>query len=299
MRISALLTLALAPAALIAQAPAPLAFSQQWKAQGPILEKLLKDFQPQEALDQAEALLPSVEPVFDKKDVNTVRASSFQFSDLARIYHFAGKAAIAAGRWEKGRDYFIKAKEVAQRDLVQTTQELTAAMDVWKEPVETAKKALQEGAARLAELGGKQPLTPQEDTELRNFQVQQQNVLNGEKLIRVFRKDLAYLKTESDAFPPMVEGVDKSLEAEKTEMDQELASKKYKGGKPAYLAAILNGKNLEIRASKQDKLYFLHRLEILCAGTPQAEKVKAVIERVRLDQDPFPVGKSSKKKQNT
>ena len=298
MRTSLLLTLALAPA-LIAQTPPPQDFAQPLAVQGPAIEKLLKAFRPQEALDQAERLLPTAEPRFDKTNPNTALASSFQFKHLANSYHLAGRAALAAGCWEKARDYFSKARQTAQSNLEQATQILTPVLETWKTPLETAKKALDEGAARLAELGAKPSLTPDEDAELRNFQVQKQNLKIGTSNTETIRRNLADLKTRADAFTPMIDSVEKAIAAEKAHMDQELAGKAYRGNRAAYLAATLNPKNLEIRETKLEKLNFLNRLQCLCAGSPQADQVKAVIERVRLDQEPFPVAKSSKKKSNS
>lgn len=294
MRTSSLLTMALVPAALIAQAPAPMSFSQRFKAEGPAIEQLLKAFQPQEALAKAEQLIPATKPVFDKSNVNAGRASSFQFSDLVRTYHLAGKAAVSAGDWEKGRSYFAKAKEIAQENLDQTTEVLTPAMTAWDAPMATAKKALEEGAARFAELSAKQPLTPEETSELADFNTHKQNLANGAKIGKLLTQDITTTKTERDAFGPMIEGSDKAIAAEKEEMDKEIASKKFKGSREKYLVAVLNDKNLESRATKQEKLNFLYRLQFHCKGTPQAEKVKAVIDHVRLDEAPFPVAKPAK-----
>ena len=297
MRTSSLLTLALVPAALMAQTPAPLAFTETLKAQGPAIEQCLKDLHPQEALVKAESLLPAAQPAFNPKDVNTARASSFQFSDLARTYHLAGRAASAAGDWEKGLAYFIKAKEIAQTNLEQTGLVLNPALDLWKGALETARKTLDAGAARLAELSAKQPLSPREDEELRNFQVEKQNRATGEQYTRIFQQDLAFLRTERDAYVQKVESAQKRIAAEKAAVDKELATnKKLKGRKENYLAAGLTASSLEFCATKEEKIHFLYRLQFLSAGTPLAEKVQAAIERVQLDQDPFPVGKSSKKK---
>lgn len=294
MRIPSLLTLALVPAALIAQAPAPLNFSQRFKAEGPAVEQLLKDFHPEEALAKAEAMLPTTKPVFDKSTLPLGRSSSFQFSDLVRTYHLAGKAAISAGQWEKGRDYFAKAKELGQENLDQTTAVLTPAIEAWKAPVATAKQALADGADRLKELSAKQPLTPDEDQELKNFQIHQQNVANGEKISKVLLQDIAITQTELNAFGPMIEGSSKAIKAEAEEMDKEITSAKFKGKKDKYFVAVLNPKNLEARATKQEKLNFLYRLRFHATGTPFADKVTTAIDKVRADQDPFFVEKVKK-----
>ena len=296
MRMTSLLSLAMVPAALVAQAPAaPADFSQRLKTDGPAVEQLLKEFQPLEALKKAEAMLPAAKPVFDTSSVAAGRASSFQFSDLVRTYHLAGKAAVSAGYWEKGRDYFVKAKELAQTNLEQTTAVLTPAMEAWATPMAAAKAALAEGADRLKELSAKQPLTPEEDQELKNFQVHQQNVANGEKITGILKQDIAITKTELDAFLPMIAGSEKAIKSETEEMEKEIASAKFKGKKDKYLVAVLNPKNLETRATKLEKMNFLYRLRFQAEATPFAEKVSTVIEKLRADQDPFAAEKPAKK----
>ena len=316
MRTTYLLTMALVPAALIAQAPASapapapaavpaaapapaLTFTQRFKAEQGGINQLLKAFQPEEALGKAEALLPAVKPVFDQSSLNAGRNCSFQFSDLARTYHLAGKCAVAFGNWEKGRDYFIKAQVVAKENVDQTTAVVTPTIETWKAPVAAAHQALEEGAARRAELKAKEPRTPAEDVELKNFTVHDDNIAKGEKVMKVLNQDIAGTKTELTAFGPMIDSIKKAIADEKAEMDKEIASKAFKGSREKYLAAILNPKNLETRTTKQDKLNFLFRLQFHCAGTPQAAKVKAVIDRVRADEDPFPPEKHGKKKKNS
>ena len=296
MRTSSLLTLALVPAALIAQAPAALTFSQRLATEGPVVEQLLKSFQPEQALAKAEAMLPASQPVFIKTDGTAARGCSFQFSDLARTYHLAGKAAISAGAWEKGRDYFIKAKDTAQENFDQTSAALTPAMAAWDGPMAAAKAALETGAARFAQLSAKQPLTPEETAELGNFTTHKNNITNGTMIHKVFNQDISTTKTERDAFGPMIDGSNKAIAAEKAEMDKVIASKKFKGSREKYLAAVLNAENLASRSTQQEKLNFLYRLQFHCGDSPQAAKVKAVIEHIRLNENPFPVAKPSKKK---
>ena len=219
MRTTYLLTMAMLPAALIAQAPAPapapapaaapapapaLTFTQRFKAEQAGINQLLKAFQPEEALAKAEALLPAAKPAFDQSSLNAGRNSSFQFSDLARTYHLAGKCAVASGNWEKGRDYFIKAQEVAQVNFDQTTALVTPIIETWKAPVAAAHKALEDGAARRAELKAKEPRTPAEEVELKNFLVHDDNIAKGEKVMKVLTQDIAGTRTELTAFGPMI-----------------------------------------------------------------------------------------------
>jgi len=295
MRIPSLLTMALLPAALIAQAPAPLTFSQRYKAESPAIEQLIKDFQPEEAYKKAQGLLPTAKPVFDKTDANKARLCSYQFSDLVRTYHLAAKAAIAAGYWEKGREYLIAGQEVAKENHEQTQAMLTPVMEQWAGPVEAAKKAMAEGEARFKELSAKQPLTPDEEQELKNFQVHQMNITNGNKITKIFSEDIKVTKNELDFFGPLITSASKNLQTEADEMDKELASPKFKGKKDAYLAALLNAGNLKAQPNKLAQMGLLYRLRVRAEGTPLVPKVDAVIEKVRLDEDPFPAPKPAAK----
>jgi hypothetical protein len=290
MRIPFLLTAALAPAALVAQAPAPakLNFTQMHKAEAPAIEQLIKDFKPAEAMKKAESLLPAAKPAFDTSNLNASRACSIQFSDLARIYHLAGKSAIAAGYWEKGRDYFLKAQEVAKENHEAIKAAIAPTLEAWKAPVAAARKALEEGGARFKELSAKQPLTPEEEQELKNFQIHQQNIANGEKLNRILQKDADDTRKEADAFQPMIDAAQKAIKDEADEVDKGAKQAQFKGNKEKYFSAILNADNLKNRATKADKLNFLFRVRFHAEGTPLAEKVDSVIDRVRQDQDPFP-----------
>ena len=316
MRTSLFLTLALMPAALVAQAPtqtpapaatpapapAPvkLAFAQTLKAQQPEIVQMLKAFYPEQALARAEALLPATPPAFDKSDLNAGRNCSIQFSGLARTYHLAARCAGDAGNWEKGLSYLVKAQEVDTENLAQTTAVVTPAIENWKEPVANATKALADGAARLAELTAKTtPLTPEEDTELKNFQVHQKNIANGKLVCSTLGEDITATKKELDAFGPMIKVMEKNIAEEKQEIETGSAAKEFKGSKEKYLAAALNKKNLESRQTKQEKLNFLYRLQFHCAGTPQADKVKDVIDHVRADEDPFPPAAKKGKKKKT
>jgi len=150
-----------APTPAPAAAPAQLTFTQTLKANKPAIEQLLKEFHPEDALAKAEALLPTAAPEFNGIDLRTASASSFQFSDLSRIYHLAAKCAMTDGLWEKGQVYLGKAKETAQSNYDHTAAAYKSSIETWTTAMATANKALTDGAGRIKELEAKQkPLTP-------------------------------------------------------------------------------------------------------------------------------------------
>jgi hypothetical protein len=339
--------MALVPAALFAQAPAPapaptpapaaapaqLTFTQTLKANKPAIEQLLKEFHPEDALAKAEALLPTAAPEFNGIDLRTASASSFQFSDLSRIYHLAAKCAMTDGLWEKGQVYLGKAKETAQSNYDHTAAAYKSSIETWTTAMATANKALTDGAGRIKELEAKQkPLTPEEETELKglqpkkpadatprfqelngrkeglnpnekielqNFQTHRTNVANGTRVIKSLEGDLKALQSEVAAYSNIVDKNAKTLADEKEELDKKVVDKPFKGDRQKLLIAMLGPKNLEDRTTKDLKLNWLNRLRFLCADSPQAAKVQEVIDRVRADQDPFPPQPKGKKKKQS
>ena len=149
MRILSYSTLALLPAALIAQAPANI--SQQLKAEQPAIDGLIKSFKAKEALVKAEALIATPAPAYDKKDLNTIVQSSHQVRDLVSAHMIAAKAANAAGQWERANAILEKGLAIAKQNKADFLAATEANLDAtWKKP-ETDAKAFLAGANERAE----------------------------------------------------------------------------------------------------------------------------------------------------
>lgn len=280
--------------AVSAQDQAP-TLSQRFKAESPAITQLLATFEAKQALAKAEALIPAAKPDFDKSTAQAGLASSQTYSTLMACYALAGKAALISGDWTKALDYFNKAKDLAAENYASTTTLLTPVIENWTKAVDAATKALSEGAARRAELQAKATRTESEETEFKNFQILEDNTKKGPVVIQNIKGNLEGLKTDSEGFAAVIEGVEKSLKAEKDQLD----AVPFKGDKIKYVNAVMNPTNLAARATKADKIGFVNRLLFLDPNNKKSLKQldvllgKAVPEPVKKAPS-----KSKKKKGN-
>ncbi len=233
--------------------------TDRFRAEQPAITQLLATFEAKQALAKAEALLPAVKPDFDKSTAQAGLASSQTYSTLMACYSLAGKAAVTAGDWAKALDYFHKAKDLAAENSATTNALLTPALENWNKAVDTATKALADGSARRAELQAKAARSESEELELKNFQVFEDNTKKGPMVIQSIKGNLDGLKADSEGFTGVIEGVDKSLKAEKDQLD----AAPFKGDKAKYVAAVMNPTNLATRTTKADKIAFVNRLLFL------------------------------------
>jgi len=171
------LTLALVPAALVAQATALPDYTGILKTATPGVEDLLKEFRPLEALGKAEALMPATLPAFEKSDAKTSLKTSIAFSGLTRIYFLGAKAAAQAGDWEKAQDFCTKAQACAKLNYEGTREALTPVIASWNAAIDKADTFVKENAERIKALEAKPGRTDQEEVEYQKF-VAQDKVYN-------------------------------------------------------------------------------------------------------------------------
>jgi hypothetical protein len=279
---------------LVAQEPAP-TLSQRFKAESPAINQLLASFESKEALTKVEALTPAAKPEFDKSSPAKGIASSQEYGALMGVYTLAGKAAVTSGDWEKAVDYFHKAKAVAGENYANTAAALAPAIEMWKKAEATGKTFLEEGAARRKELQEKASRTASEEVELKNFKTHEDNVTNGPKAVAQLQGIVDGLKDDADHFDGPIAGIEKSIKAEKEQID----SPQFKGDKIKYVNAVMNPTNLASRASKADKISFVNRLLFLDPNNKKSEhELKVLLGKAA----PEPVKKahpvSKKKKRN-
>lgn len=358
MRLHPYLSLALVPAALVAQAPAPTDFAAVQKKETPGIEGMLKDYQCLEALTQVEALLPPALPAFDKSSPTTAMKSSLSFSGLTRLYLLAGRAAVQAGEWEKALDYDTKAQDAAKVNYETTKEALSPLVATWTEAVEKAQAFVNDNGDRIKALKARPALTPAEEKEvqafvdkdkeynstkdqkqkneaatylntnkprflelraklltpeeqqdIKNYDVAQDNLVRGPKTIKAIQDNIDAPKVEFDACQKRIDAASASIKAAEEEISKGLAEFKVKGKlvketsgpkydekRSKYFESLLNTKsNYESRPNKIDQMNFLFRLRHNVAGTALVPKVDEVIARVRADQDPFPAEKKPTK----
>lgn len=259
------------PVVLVAQDKAPEPFHQRYKAEAPGMEKLLKERNAAEALARVEALIPAQKPVFDRSTPLAAQASTADFSSFMAAHSLAGKAALQAGHWEKSLDHFKQAESIAKENARETEAAFTPAIEGWTKAVEEGKKQLQEGAERRAELKGKAQLDEREQAELDNFKVYEQNVRMGPIQVAKLRAGIEALKGDAEGFAKIIEGVGKSLDEERGNLE------KFKGDKAKYVAAVFNPGNMALRQNVNEKLDFLARLTVL---DPKNAKVTREIDKL-------------------
>lgn len=289
MRRSTTLLLTL-PALLMAQDKAPETIAQRFKAEQPGLDKLLKERDGLAALAKAQALIPEPLPAYDKSSPAAGMASSSEYSALMALHSYAGKAALVAGDWEKALGYFKKAEDIAKTNAVDTVTALAPTIESWTAAIANAKKAMEEGAARKAELKAKTKRDEREDQELKNFEIHENNIRQGPLQIARIKGSLDGLKSDSEGFNKAIDGVQKSLAEEKENLT------KFKGDKAKYVSAVFNVNNMAIRQTVEDKLNFLVRLTFL---DPRNTKVQKEMDRLMgkapAVPEKTPKGKAKKK----
>ncbi len=269
--------------------------SQRFKAESPAINQLLTSFEDKQALAKAEALIPANKPEFDKSAPAKGIASSQEFGALMNIYTTAGKAAVASGDWEKAIGYFRKAKEIAVDNSTGTAAALAPAIEMWKKAESAGKTFLEEGAARQKELLELATRSESEEVELKNFKTHEDNVKKGPMAVAQLRGTLDGLKEDADRFDGPISGIEKSIQAEK----EQIESPQFKGDKIKYVNAVMNPTNLSSRATKADKIGFVNRLLFL---DPNNKKSLKQLDVLLGKAVPGPVkkapSKSTKKKGN-
>ena len=287
MRTSSFLGLAL-PALLVAQAPAP-SLSQRFRTESPAIDQLIKEFKYRDARAKAETLVPATQPEFVKSTPQKGLESSQEYSSLMAIYSLNGKAALLGGDWAKAKDYFAKARTVAEQNHAAFTEVTAPIIQTWEKAMADSRKNLEDNAARRKEVEAKaeKDRTPQDLDLLKAVAVWDANMTNGSKLIKQLGDHAAGLKKDAEAFTKPMEGVDADLKAE----DETLAGEKFKGDKSKYVTAVLNTpKNFEL-PTQGDKVKLLYRLTFLDPTNTRASKsLQAAIEGKEV---PVPVEKKA------
>lgn len=293
---SILATLTLIPAALAAQAPAPAtqapatqapaaapapSLADQYKAQASAIEALKKS-DPAAALVKAEALIPAIEPVYNKSDFSKAQDSMGEYNALSDIYRTAASCADAAGQWEKAQDYATKAKAAAQANYEGAQQPFNAFKDTWKKAQDDAQKNLDEEAT----LAKTEKPTPDQSARLtflqHNEAVFQKNVVNGKTMVGAVDERLKVLKDQTNDFDPFIANITERLKTEASNIE------KFKGDKKAFAAAALKG--ADAYKDKEQEVTYLRRLQVLDPSSKAiAHKIDVLLGKAKDEPAKRPV----------
>ncbi len=325
MRTPILFPAALVCCALAGQAPVNLV--ESFNREAAAINKLIAEFQPQDALAKAEGLIPAQKPAFNTSNLNTISQSSSNYRGLAAIYKACGNAAASAGDWAKALEYYeknlatiregrdtFKAQAMAQAEgaLEKVKAGHATTKEQWAKlrPEFTAKEAeylkLKGDLEALPKRNKDQESTLKElidvlpklqadiktnDDKIKLFEnaIRQNEGVLASVQEMVNELDKAVTKAEGD-----VKGMAEKIEAQKGEIDTFNAAllKKNKRakilGNKNWADAVMAGKDNFTGKSPLEQSNLLHRLLILDPGNKAADKA---LQNVKQGRDPFFVEK--------
>lgn len=268
MRRIAFLSLILAPAALLAQAPAP-SLGDQVKAERVVIEQMMGELKYPEAQKRAEALIPATRPVFDKKDNSTLVQSCAANLDIAEALRLAAETADSAGAWEKALEYAKSAKALAMEAYAGVKEPFAQTVTYYNQSGARAKQVLLENDDRIKELKAKSVLDPGERQELDLALGVEKEVVDSSKWAKFFQTYLDVTKRESEAYDPLVKVMEDKIKGEAAQVED------YKAGKGDRLkwvdAVVSSPAYLEAQGDKAGKARWLYRL---AAIDPDNKKVQ-------------------------
>jgi hypothetical protein len=142
---------------LVAQAPAPtpVDLRQQFNAELPGINQLLKTFQAKAAMDKATSLIPAQAPAFDGANLQTIVRSLEQGQGLLSMYRLAGSTAIAAGQWEKAQAFQEQRVAAAKAILDDVAKAQAPIQAVWDKAVADGQAYIAVNQPRQADLMAK------------------------------------------------------------------------------------------------------------------------------------------------
>jgi hypothetical protein len=263
----ALLTLPLAAAALVAQAPAP-TLVQKVAAETKAIEAL-KAENPGAAYDQAKALLPATKPAFDKTNIQTAYGSIKEWNAMLDIRRMMYNTAISAGRFELAKESAEAARDLAKELQAEAMGPFQAYKATWQKAGEEATKALEEIATLTAV--DEKTRTPEQVQRLSfltaNETTFKTNVENAKKVMASLEGPLKNLDAQTRDFDGPIAQVEKRLKDEA----EDKVKPAFKGDNVKYAAALVASVGLKPE-NKDAALVSLHRAQVLDPKNTEAQK---------------------------
>ncbi|HJV91470.1 MAG TPA: hypothetical protein VJ623_14260 [Holophagaceae bacterium] len=264
-----LLTLPLAAAALVAQAPAtPQTLAQKVAAETKAIDAL-KAENPVAAFEKAKALMPATKPAFDKTNIQTAYASIREWNALLDIHRVVYNTAIAAGHFEDAKETAEKARDTAKELHVEALGPFAAYKATWTKAGDDASKALDE--LKTLDAVDEKTRTPEQIQRLNFLKANEAtfkgNVENAKKVMASLERPMKDLEAQTHDFDKPVEQVEKRLKDE----SDDLMKPDFKGNKVKYAAALVNSVGLK-PANKDAALVSLHRAMVLDPTNKEAQK---------------------------
>lgn len=266
------LTVLLSPALLQAQAPAAApgaAFSQQFKAGAPEVDRLIAAFETREALPKAESLLPTGKPIYDKSSANSVHVSCWTYLEMGQAYALAFRAAEGSGQWEKALVHINKAVEILKESREAGKAPLTEQANYWKGIGAEAKTRMDQNADAIKELKAKVKLEDYETESLERVKAWETQLTEGEKWSKFFQYDMDRTASDLDYYEKVAANIEKRIKSQQEEIE---AYKPHPGSKDHWVEAVVATRSyMDSIPEKADKINLLYRLSVL---DPENKKVE-------------------------
>ncbi|MCE1228579.1 MAG: hypothetical protein LWX11_03695 [Firmicutes bacterium] len=257
--------LALVSAALVAQspapAPAPVDFSQALRAAGPEVTKLLAEFKNREAAARMESILPKSLPAWDKSKPETQMNSYTAYREYAYAYHLAGKAADAAGQWERAVELHNLAKDTAKTNADNVNETFPLIVKYFTDSAEGSKRTLAENADFIKELRAKPNPDAGDKQQLDLIKGEEEGIEKSLKSAEIFKGYIETAKKEADYYGKFAT----EEAAQVKDQVEQLETYKFKNDKVKFVEGIMSSKTFldQQFPDKGEKVRYLHRLNVM------------------------------------
>jgi len=260
--------------------PAPPAatqpFAQQrFMAEQAELDRLITELKPREALARVEAMLPTTPEPFDKKDLKSALDSYQRNAVLVRAYSFAGKAAFAAGYWERALEFDTKSGDVAKQNYEDSKVAFGSAAENLRAAIAQNKQVIDETAKDIEAIKAKANPDPGEKQQLDLVEQTKAVITSNEKWVKICEDNVEACKKTQDYYAPKAA---ETAEWIKKEAEQ-LASYKFPNNKVKYVEGIISSAKFMAQfQDKQSKIQYLYRLNVLDPDNKKVEREISVVQ---------------------
>lgn len=237
--------------------------------------QLLESFNYREAQKRLEAVLPEKIPIWDKTNPKCQVHSCLVYSTYGKAFHLAGKAADAAGEWEKAIEYYKKSKDIYQTNSENVKLTYPLISSFYREVANKAKKTMEENSGYINELTNKKEPNPSERQQLELLENEKASIASNLKEAEKYNAQIDSMRKDAENYGKFV-----SYEEEWVrEQAKQLENYRFKNNKIKFVEGIMSSKNFmnEQFPEKADKVRYLYRLNVL---DPSNRKVTKEIEEL-------------------
>lgn len=262
--------LALIPAALVAQAPVALSFTQNLRTVAPEVEKLLAEQKPRDAEAKAEGILPATLPAWDKASPQTQLTSYNSYREYVYAYFLAARAADAAGHWERALELFGKASDTAKINADSVNEFFPLIVKYYMDLAVGAQKTLTDNADFIKGLREKANPDEGDKQQLGLIKGEEETIERNKKSAQFFVDYIESAKKEAAYYAKF--SVEEGIQI-KDQLDQ-LEKYKFKNDKVKFVDGIMSSKTFldQQFAEKAEKIRYLYRLNVLDPGSRKVVK---------------------------